>query len=289
MKNLQEKYNWEEIQKFYDDGNNWKSVCKEFNLSNYKLSLAVKYQLFKTESSGKRLKLHFQKNKVTLSEETKKKISQSRIKYLKENPDKVPYVLNHSRNESYPEKYFTEVFEQEGLKMTKCFRIGLYELDFSIPDKRIDIEIDGCQHHLDKRIKESDIRRDQYLKELGWDIIRIKWSDYQKLNEDEKKDYVRKLVDYVGNLSNEKPVFEVKESSRDVPDHPCKCGKMIYVGSKQCQTCYQMSQRRVERPSLEVLLKEVEETSYCSVGRKYGVSDNTIRKWIKNYKSSQQI
>lgn len=42
--------------------------------------------------------------------------------------------------------------------------------------------------------------------------------------------------------------------------------------------------RKVERPSLEVLLKEVDELGYRAVGRKYGVSDNSIRKWIKMYK-----
>src|SRR5919197_291624 len=31
----------------------------------------------------------------------------------------------------------------------------------------------------------------------------------------------------------------------------------------------------------EQLLKEIEETSYLAVGRKYGVSDNAIRKWIR--------
>jgi transposase-like protein len=35
----------------------------------------------------------------------------------------------------------------------------------------------------------------------------------------------------------------------------------------------------------ERLRKEIEETNYSAVGRKYGVSDNTIRKWIKFYKT----
>ena len=39
--------------------------------------------------------------------------------------------------------------------------------------------------------------------------------------------------------------------------------------------------RKIERPNLETLLKEVEEQNYSMVGRKYGVSDNCIRKWIK--------
>jgi len=42
--------------------------------------------------------------------------------------------------------------------------------------------------------------------------------------------------------------------------------------------------RKVERPPLEILEKEVLENGYCATGRKYGVSDNCIRKWIKSYK-----
>ena len=47
-----------------------------------------------------------------------------------------------------------------------------------------------------------------------------------------------------------------------------------------CNSCYSKSQRKVERPSKEQLLQEVKESSYLAVGKKYGVSDNSIRKWI---------
>jgi transposase-like protein len=48
-----------------------------------------------------------------------------------------------------------------------------------------------------------------------------------------------------------------------------------------CRDCCTKSQRRVERPPKEQLIKEIEESSYLAVGRKYGVSDNAIRKWLK--------
>lgn len=41
--------------------------------------------------------------------------------------------------------------------------------------------------------------------------------------------------------------------------------------------------RKVERPPLEELIKEIETFGYSATGRKYGVSDNAIRKWVKNY------
>ena len=49
-----------------------------------------------------------------------------------------------------------------------------------------------------------------------------------------------------------------------------------------CISCHSKSQRKVERPSKEQLMKEVQQTSYLAVGRKYGVSDNAIRKWLKS-------
>ncbi len=37
------------------------------------------------------------------------------------------------------------------------------------------------------------------------------------------------------------------------------------------------------RPEYQVLKKEIIDMGYSANGRKYGVSDNAIRKWIKVY------
>jgi transposase-like protein len=46
--------------------------------------------------------------------------------------------------------------------------------------------------------------------------------------------------------------------------------------------------RKVERPPYEQLLEEIEETSYLAVGRKYGVSDNAVRKWVRFYERQME-
>jgi transposase-like protein len=46
--------------------------------------------------------------------------------------------------------------------------------------------------------------------------------------------------------------------------------------------------RRVTRPPYEQLLSEIEATSYCAVGRKYGVSDNAVRKWVRFYERERE-
>ena len=62
------------------------------------------------------------------------------------------------------------------------------------------------------------------------------------------------------------------------------CGVETKGGSGLCVKCGHKKQRRLtERPSYDILMKDIEETNYCAVGRKYGVSDNAIRKWVKSY------
>lgn len=42
--------------------------------------------------------------------------------------------------------------------------------------------------------------------------------------------------------------------------------------------------RMVKRPPYGFLVKEIEKNGFSAAGRKYGVSDNAIRKWVKFYK-----
>ena len=42
--------------------------------------------------------------------------------------------------------------------------------------------------------------------------------------------------------------------------------------------------RVVARPPLAQLLAEIEASSWSAVGRKYGVSDNAVRKWVRQYR-----
>jgi len=44
-----------------------------------------------------------------------------------------------------------------------------------------------------------------------------------------------------------------------------------------------------KRPQYNVLMREVEQLGYKGTGRKYGVSDNAIRKWIRAYESSSKV
>ena len=59
--------------------------------------------------------------------------------------------------------------------------------------------------------------------------------------------------------------------------------------SHSCGACSEANriaheqQRLVERPPYEQLLAEIAASNWSAVGRKYGVSDNAIRKWVRAY------
>ena len=270
--------NWKEIQKYYDDNHTWNEVSEKFDISEGTIFNAKKKGLFISRTMSEGTKLSMKLNPRNHTEESKKKISESRKKYLIKNPDKVPYLLNHSsKGESYPEKYFDKIFKNK-FEYKRYLPINLYHIDIAVINKKIAIEIDGDQHYLDNKIIESDKRKNKFLIEDGWDIIRIKWSDYQKMNRFEKENYISQLIKYIYNLINTKPEIIFKEKI-----NYCECGKQIYKASKMCLRCKALKQKRkVEnRPSIDELKIMIKNSSLESVGRKYGVSGNTIKKWLK--------
>jgi hypothetical protein len=62
-----------------------------------------------------------------------------------------------------------------------------------------------------------------------------------------------------------------------------KCNVQIGSNTKtqMCADCYHKSTRKAERPAIDILIKEIQNSSFLSVGKKYGVSDNAIRKWLR--------
>lgn len=107
------------------------------------------------------------------SKKTREKISESRLKFLFEHPDKVPFLMNHSSEMSYPEKIFKNALEAEKIKGWEYnFVNGIYKYDFAFPDLKIDVEIDGGTHDTEK-VKRIDERRDKFSKEQGWLVIRF--------------------------------------------------------------------------------------------------------------------
>jgi hypothetical protein len=61
-----------------------------------------------------------------------------------------------------------------------------------------------------------------------------------------------------------------------------RCGGLS-VASRRAQTAL----RRVERPPYEQLLAEIAADGWSATGRRYGVSDNAVRKWVRQYEAER--
>ena len=84
--------------------------------------------------------------------------------------------------------------------------------------------------------------------------------------------------------SKTKPKIEEDKKYRNI----CiSCSKPTN-NQKYCSyDCSRINSRKVIRPSYEELMSELEHSNYSAVGRKYGVSDNAIRKWVKSYEKDK--
>jgi 5-methylcytosine-specific restriction endonuclease McrA len=63
------------------------------------------------------------------------------------------------------------------------------------------------------------------------------------------------------------------------------CQKGISYGATQCKSCYgkDREQTKISWPPVEELFKRVRDEGYSAVARDLGVSDNAVRKRIKNH------
>ena len=112
--------------------------------------------------------------------------------------------------ESYPEKFFKKVLENNNIeyefnkpivkKSLGMNELGNYFLDFFITSKNIDLEIDGKQHLLEER-KESDEKRDEYLIKNNILVYRIKWENINSMN---GKEYIKNEIDKFIDFYNKK-------------------------------------------------------------------------------------
>ena len=61
------------------------------------------------------------------------------------------------------------------------------------------------------------------------------------------------------------------------------CGQYKDHNAKLCLKCSHIASRKVERPSKEVLFELITTKTFVDIGKIYGVSDNAVRKWCKDY------
>ena len=154
-------------------------------------------------------------------------------------------------------------------------------------------------HHIDEDNKSFGISKDGYTR--GWKNVLLETKKCALLCKNcHALHHIGEItVDFSKQdyslLENRIALIKEKEKVKNSPKQKMKvkqeaycsiCGIKIYKYTKSglCNDCARKKTRVVkERPNPHQLAKEIIETSFVEVGRHYGVSDNSIRKWCKSY------
>ena len=169
-----------------------------------------------------------------------------------------------------------------------------YEVEMKKEIKETQKEIKETQKEITKQL-ELQIE----LKKLEIEEYKLKNNNTNKqievnenLIDDSDKEYESISELETSDDQNSDDESEESEEDNDIKPNKCiDCETKVYKTSKRCNACNakkryneKKSTRKIKnRPSYEQLKKELEKSSYVKVAKKYNVSDNCIRKWLKTY------
>lgn len=128
----------------------------------------------------------------------------------------------------------------------------------------------------DRTIKKWFVKYEIYNKEYTDDNVAIK-----QIKED--KDLTNEIIEPNIITEIEKINNKCLDCDKDISNHSTRC--------IDCNYKNKFIEASTDRPSYEQLKKDFEELKYyTTIAKKYSVSDNTIRKWMKKYeKYSNEI
>lgn len=87
------------------------------------------------------------------------------------------------------------------------------------------------------------------------------------------------------NCNSQQDTFAGKNNIQRSKTYCIDCEKEISHNSKRCQSCASIEMKKgiSKRPYKEQLTQDITTMSIVQVGKKYGVSDNAVKKWCKFY------
>ncbi len=174
---------------------------------------------------------------------------------------------------SYAEKYFKEVFINEGYKFKEDFftqfQIGRFKTDFCFIKKMLVIEIDG-RHHDSKENIEFDRKRDKKIKGYHFKILRIKWRLFSR----NKKEYLKKILMFIENVDEDKINNFIDCQNKEIEN------RRKEREEKRKQGQYASEKLKMERT------KDIENIDFKrgdikKLSIKWGVSHTQVRRYIR--------
>lgn len=141
-----------------------------------------------------------QRNK---SPQTRQKLSQAQKKLVRNGVHK---GWNNRKIISYPQKFFMEVLNNNGIEYIHNYKVlqkqldqslnSCFFLDFYLPKYNVDLQIDGKQHKYIDRVQQ-DARRDSLLSKK-YNIYRVDWNQINSQNGKQlMKEKIDKFIQYI--------------------------------------------------------------------------------------------
>lgn len=172
------------------------------------------------------------------------------------------------------EKFNTDIFERNK-RQDVLNRLKILRDSTKIPLEEILVENSTFTNNTDLKKKLFEAR---VLKNICYECGQLpEWNE---------KPLVLQL-DHINGINNDN-----RKQNLQILCPNCHTQTVTYAGKRLKQTkiretneekiVRRYKQRKVkERPSREFLQNQVKLLGYCATGRAYGISDNTIRKWLK--------
>jgi very-short-patch-repair endonuclease len=251
-----------------------KEICEKYNIKSK--GWIKKLLGDKTRNISEANKIAHKKypNSFKHSEETKNKMRESRLKWMKNHPEQTAW---RQKNMSYPEKCFKKILEDNKLNekylIYREYSVFPYFIDFAFVDEKIAVEIDGSQH-LEENRKKKDIEKDKLLKSNGWRIIRIQATEVIR----DGTKALDVLLDMLGDSTTKYKIVGCLKA-------PKTRQKLIRGkdGLTEKERNRAFKQRKVNWPSKEELIELIKNEPFTTIAKRYGVSDRAVAKWCKRY------
>ena len=201
-------------------------------------------------------------------------------------------IDDNSTNEFNFQKYkFDKQLEFEKYKFDKQIEIDKLKLSLEHKHKYNLINIDNSIiHQMDNENNTQPNQISVHINEQN--------NEQSKDQSDEKNKEKLSHVDKDYNKSTIKLNKKGKPSKypdRDIgPRNKCTTCGYFCSSDGNCKMCSKFEKYKdvkftAEKPSYEQLKIDIETMPYTIIGKKYGVSDNSIRKWLRKYEKHIEI
>lgn len=151
---MKTKYDWSKIQAFYDAGNSWWDIHREFGVANRAIQKAVKAGRLKTRSVSESMKIRFAKyGPNRMGSEARERLSKEQSVHNRGGKCKWFYVSGQAVQGTW-ERNLAQKLDEIGVRWTKLHTgkqwpyviegvVKHYTPDFHLPEQDVYLELKG--------------------------------------------------------------------------------------------------------------------------------------------------